>query len=71
MPIAVVMPFGELGTDPDNLIGEAAGFRDNAEGPFAKEFTGDEVIEGAADHSQAAGARRDNADGRRAVKGLA
>ena len=48
---------GELRADPDDLVGEAAGLRDHAEGAFAVELAGDEIVKRAAYHAQPAFAR--------------
>ena len=41
----------ELRTNPNNFVGEATRFRDDAKGALTIKLAGDEVIEGAADHS--------------------
>src|SRR5207247_11069212 len=61
----------ELGADPDDLVGEPAGFRDDPEGPFPVELAGHQIVERAADHAEPALAGRNDPDGGGTVEGLA
>ena len=59
---------GKLRADPDDLVGETAGFGNDAERSLTIELGENQIVEGAADHAQPAGPGRDDADGRRAVE---
>ena len=62
---------GELRADPDDLVGEAAGLRDDPEGPFPVELARHQIVERAPDYAEPALARRNDPDGRGPVEDLA